>query len=103
MKRVLVVLSICLGLVVGATAMVSAKDGATLYKMCGGCHGADGSKLAMGTGVPLKGQSADELYTKMQGYKEGSYGMAKKRIMQNLVKRLNDTDMKTLADHIAGF
>lgn len=102
MKRSLCILTLCLGVFVGVTAIGFAQDGASLYKGCIGCHGADGSKLAMGTGAPLKGQSAEDLLGKLQGYKDGSYGMAKKRIMANIVKRFSEEKLTVLAEYIAG-
>ena len=80
-----------------------AADGETLYKKCIACHGADGSKKALGTGAPLKGQTAEELYTKMKGYQDGTYGDKKAAIMKRNVVKLSDEDLKTLAEYIATF
>lgn len=103
MKRTLIALSIAGALTLGMSFQAFSDDGAKLYKSCQGCHGAQGEKLPMGVGHPLKGQSADDLLRKMHGYKDGSYGDAKKAIMVNIVKRLDDAQMKILADHIATF
>ncbi|WP_126381206.1 c-type cytochrome [Desulfovibrio ferrophilus] len=78
-------------------------DGGELYKRCAGCHGADGSKQAMGVSAPLKGQCSEDLEKKMLGYLDGSYGGAKKMIMTNTLKKLSPEQIKELADHIAGF
>lgn len=100
MKRILVVMSICAALAFGISAAVAA-DGAALYKSCVGCHGADGSKVAMGVGQAVKGQKADELFKKLKGYADGSYGGAKKAVMTNLVKRYSDEEMKAMADYMS--
>lgn len=80
-----------------------ATDGKLLYKKCSACHGEDGSKKALGTGVPLKGQTAEELYTKMKGYQDGTYGGKKAAIMKRNVDKLSDEDLKALAEYIATF
>ena len=103
MKKVLSCLTICALMVALSAAFAGAVDSAKLYKRCQGCHGADGSTLAMGVGAPLKGQSSDELYTKMMGYMDGSYGENKKAIMTNILKRLSDEEIKALSDYIAAF
>ncbi|MBU1002189.1 MAG: cytochrome C [Proteobacteria bacterium] len=84
----------------GVCAFASGPD---LYARCAGCHGADGSKQAMGVSIVLKGQSAVELEKKMQGYLDGSYGGAKKMIMTNTLKKLDPEQLKELAAQIAGF
>ncbi|MFV0422798.1 c-type cytochrome [Oleidesulfovibrio sp.] len=101
MKKMITVLSLCLALGTGAAIATAAEDGASLYRKCTGCHGADGSKQPMGVGTPVKGQSADELYNKMKGYTDGSFGGSKKAVMVNILKRLDDAQIKTLADYIA--
>jgi len=103
MKKLIAIMSLCLVLGTGAAIASAAEDGASLYRMCAGCHGADGSKLAMGVGEPIKGQSAEQLYKNMKGYLDGSFGGSKKSVMINIMKRLNDEQIKTLADHIAKF
>lgn len=90
-------------LAIGLSAAPALADGAKLYKSCSGCHGSDGSKKALGVSPSLKGQSAEELEKKMLGYKDGSYGGDKKVIMTNTLKRFSPDQIKTLADHIAGF
>lgn len=103
MKRFLVALSVTGALMFGSSLYVFAEDGASLYKACQGCHGAQGEKQPMGVGSPIKGQKADEVITKLKGYKDGTYGNEKKAIMVNIIKRFNDDQIKMLADHIAAF
>ncbi len=104
MKRLFVALSLSVALLFASgVCAFAAEDGASLYKACQGCHGAEGEKLPMGVGHPIKGQSAEDLDKKMHGYKDGSYGDSKKAIMTNIVKRLTDEQIKALADHMAAF
>lgn len=103
MKRLLLVLSACL--LAGAlfAAQGLAADGKSLYARCSGCHGADGSKKALGTGVPLKGMKSADLQKAMEGYKAKTYGGDKKAMMEGQVKDLSSEDIKALADYIAAF
>ncbi len=82
---------------------VYAADGKVLYKKCSACHGEDGSKKALGTGHPLKGQTAEDLLKKMKGYQDGSYGGKKAAIMKRNLSKLTDEDLKALAEYIATF
>lgn len=80
----------------------AAEDGSALYKRaCIGCHGADGTSTAMGISAALKGQSTDELYTKLVGYKDGTFGFGKKNVMENVVRSYTEEQMRALADSIA--
>ncbi len=103
MKKMILLLSLCVVLGVGVAIAMAEEDGAALYRSCSGCHGADGSKVAMGVGKPLKGQTAEALYSSLKGYAEGTFGGPKKSVMVNIVKRLDDQQMKALADHMATF
>jgi len=85
----------------GMTALAS--DGQTLYKKCIACHGTDGSKVALKVGAPIKGQTEQELYDKMKGYQDDTYGGEKKAIMKRNVDKLTDDDLKALAAYIATF
>jgi cytochrome c len=96
------ILAVTFLLSVSMFAMASA-DGAALYAKCKGCHGAAGEKNALGVSALLKGQATGELFKKMKGYAEGSYGGEKKAIMTGQVKRLSDEEIKALADYIAKF
>ena len=82
---------------------LQAADGEVLYKKCIACHGTDGSKIALKVGVPIKGQSEEELFTKMKGYQDGTYGGGKKTLMARNVAKLNDDELKALAAYIATF
>lgn len=85
----------------GISAM--AASGGELFSGCKGCHGADGSKNALGVSNPLKGQSKEDIIKKLNGYKNESYGGAKKNIMKGQASRLSDTDIESLAEYISKF
>lgn len=86
-----------------AAVRAYAANGEAIYAKCKACHGANGEKQAMGTGDPLKGQSADDIVTKLNGYKDGSYGGSKKAIMSSQAGRLSDEEIKAVAEYISKF
>ena len=91
---------IVLGLTLTA-GMLMASDGAALYGKCAACHGKDGKNAAV-SGVAIGGEAADAVAKKLHGYKDGSFGGAKKAMMAPQVASLSDDDIKALADYIAG-
>ncbi|MGE4319443.1 MAG: cytochrome c [Deferribacterales bacterium] len=97
MKKVLFLISI---LSVSAAAMAG-PDGAALYAKCKGCHGADGSKKAMGVSPVIKDQPAADIVKKLNGYKDGTYGGAKKAMMASQAGKLSPDEIKALADYIS--
>lgn len=98
MKKISFVLSLVL-----FSSYVMADSGESLFSKCKSCHGADGSKNALGVSKPLKGQSKEDILKKLQGYKDGSYGGARKSIMKGQVSGLSEDDMKALAEYVAKF
>lgn len=82
---------------------VAKKDGSALYKSCAACHGADGSKVALGKSEVIKGWSAQKTVDALNGYKDGTYGGAMKGLMSGQVKNLSSQDIEALAEHIAKF
>ena len=99
MKYVIICLAACLMFASAAFADSSAE----LYaRNCKGCHGIDGSKVAMGMTRPLNSLSMDEVKTALDGYKAGTYGGAKKGMMERVVKPLSEEDIEALAAHIDG-
>ncbi|WP_028576023.1 c-type cytochrome [Desulfomicrobium escambiense] len=97
MKYVFVCLAACLFFAAPALA----EGPADLYaKNCKGCHGADGSKVAMGMTRPLNSLTLDEVKAALSGYKSGTYGGAKKAMMERVVKPLSDADLEALAAHV---
>lgn len=78
----------------------AAGDGAALYKRtCAGCHGQEGEKEISGT-LPIKGMTAAQLVTLLDGYKAGTQGGKTKSVMGNIAKRLNDDDRTTITNYI---
>jgi cytochrome c553 len=74
---------------------------------CASCHAANGA------GIPknyprLGGQHADYTYAQLQAFKAGQRGNDKDgkdvngRVMVDIASRLSDTQMKALADYVAG-
>jgi cytochrome c553 len=76
-------------------------DGAKLYQVCAGCHGADGSKVALGKSQIIKGWSSDKIKDALNGYKAGTYGGAMKSIMVGQVSKLGDAEIQALSEHIS--
>ncbi|WP_022851260.1 c-type cytochrome [Limisalsivibrio acetivorans] len=101
MKHLLIATALIIFIGISAFAASGAEE---LYKSkCMSCHGADGTKEALGTSAPLKGQSASDILSKLKGYADGSYGGSKKVIMKGQVGRLSEEELKSLADYIATF
>ncbi len=88
-----------LGLSITAAALFAA-DGAAIYGKCAACHGKDGKNTAI-SGVALSGDAAS-IEKKLHGYKDGSFGGAKKAMMVGQVANLSDADIKAVSAHIAG-
>ncbi len=85
-----------------ATVKSAAKvDGATLYKACASCHGADASKHALNKSQVIKGWSAQKISDALHGYKNKTYGGAMKSIMQGQAGKLSDADIEALANYIS--
>jgi cytochrome c len=97
MKKIALFLTLLLAF--AASAALAAEDGKTLFAKCASCHGADGSKTAMSKA--LKGQSSGAIVKAMQGYKAKTFGGSKKATMENMASRLDDAQIKALADYIS--
>lgn len=63
---------------------------------CAGCHGQAGEK-------GLKGKTAEQVVTALKGYQAGTYGGAKKEIMQARAAKLSDADIAGLATLVSRF
>lgn len=89
--------------ILGLTAMLSAADGAAMFQKCAACHGAKGEKAALGKSEVISGWKVDKTLDALKGYKAGTRntkGMG--AIMKGQTATLSDTDMKSLADYVAG-
>lgn len=73
------------------------------FSSCATCHGLNGEKSALGVSNILKGQTKEDILTKLKGYKNGSYGANMKGIMSGQVKNLSDSELEQLADMISKF
>lgn len=91
---------ILLGMALSAAALL-ASDGAAIYGKCAACHGKDGKNAAV-SGIAIAGESADAVAKKLHGYKDGSFGGAKKAMMTPQVATLSDDDIKAVAAYVAG-
>ena len=89
--------------IVLATLLTTAALMAANYAPCAGCHGADGSKKALGKSEAIKGWSADKTIAALKGYKDGTYGGPMKGLMKGQVVKLSDADIADLAAQIAKF
>lgn len=95
MKKV--VLSLAISAAVAMTAAAT-----PLYKTCVACHGAKAEKKALGKSHVIAGWPVDKIEKALHGYKDGSYGGAMKGVMKGQVVRLNDAQIKELAEYIHG-
>ncbi|WP_320034213.1 c-type cytochrome [Halarcobacter sp.] len=86
--------------ILGVTSLFAA-DGATLFKACATCHGANAEKSALNKSQIIKGWDAAKIEAALHGYKDGSYGGAMKGVMKGQVARLSDADIKALAGYIS--
>ena len=70
---------------------------------CASCHGVDGSGMQYGKklmGPKLFGQSADELYKKLEDFKSGR---KENMVMKGLLLHMNKDDLRKFADEIGEF
>lgn len=98
MKKMLAILTIILCF--GVTAAFAVDGGEVYQKRCAKCHrdGTESSKA--GGDVVLKGQSAQEIEMKLTGYADGTYGGAKKKVMERVAKALSGEELKAVSAHI---
>ena len=66
-------------------------------RRCASCHGIDGKGAV---GLPIFGQSAEDIYVKVLEYKNGKRANP---IMRSAVKHIADEEIKQLAQEIAEF
>ncbi|MDR0408144.1 MAG: c-type cytochrome [Campylobacteraceae bacterium] len=88
-------------LIAGAATMVSAADGATIYKRCVVCHGKSAEKVPPGGSIISATLPAEEIKKSLKLYKtDKGHGGKMKASMQVQVKPLTDEDIDTVADYI---
>lgn len=66
-------------------------------RRCASCHGIDGKGAV---GLPIFGQSAEEIYAKLNEYKEGK---RTNPIMRSAILHLGDEDFKELSQEVSEF
>lgn len=82
------------------TAILGAADGATIFKKCAACHGANGEKVALGKSKVIKDLSKEQIITAIKGFKDGTYGGSMKALMKGQVASLSDADIEAVAEYI---
>ncbi len=87
-------------LILGLTVLLSASDGAALFKKCAACHGANGEKAALGKSRIINTLPPQEIVTALRGYQDGSYGGAMKALMKGQVATLQEADIEAIASFI---
>lgn len=92
------------GLVVLTVSALAASSllagGADIYKSCAGCHGAKGEKAALGASKIISSMGKDDIAKALKGYKNDTYGGAKKGIMKGQAAKLSDAQIDELAAYI---
>lgn len=99
MKKILITAAVVL--LAGSFTNVFAADaaaGKTKYAVCAGCHGPTGAGNEALKYPKLAGQSAEQVKTKLAGYKSGELDNA---TMKAMTAGLSDADMDNLAAYIA--
>ena len=102
MKRVLCLLTLGILGLAGAQAMAeeSPLEGGQLFaERCARCHGDDGAGSPGGT-TPLHEQAVGVIIEKLNGYKAGTYGGARKSTMEGVAQNLSEMEIAALAGHI---
>ena len=74
----------------------------TRVAACMGCHMPNGSGNGPAGWPSLKGQHPEYIAAQLQRFKEGSRANDTGGMMRNLVKRMSDEEMKSVAAYIAG-
>lgn len=76
-------------------------DAKTIFSACASCHGQNGEKKALNVSNIIAGQNRDELISKMNGYKDGTYGGNMKGVMASQMKLLSSQKIEALAEYIS--
>jgi len=86
-----------------ATGVVSAQDGAALYKSktCFTCHGKDGKTPIMPGYPNIAGQNRDYALQQMTDIKSGARSNGQSAAMQGVMGLVSEEEMAALADYIA--
>jgi len=79
----------------------SSIDAQKLFQACSACHGAHAEKSALNKSKVIQGWSQEKILAALHGYKDGTYGGAMKGIMKGQALKLDDAQMKALAQYIS--
>ena len=74
----------------------------TSVAACMSCHSPNGTGNGPAGWPSLKSQHADYLVAQMQNFKQGTRGNDAGSMMRNVVARMSDAEMKSVAAYIAG-
>jgi len=88
--------------VVEKVAVITTVDGATVYKVCAGCHGSNAEKKALNKSQIIKGWDSSKTIAALNGYKDGTYGSSMKSVMKGQVSKLSDEKIKAVSEYISG-
>ena len=83
-----------------ASTSVMATEGADTFKRCTACHGHNAEKHALGRSKIINTLSKEQIIIALHGYKDGSYGGPMKGVMKGQVTKLNESQIKALAEYI---
>ncbi len=89
-------------LAMGLSVMLSAADGAGLYKKCAACHGMHGEKKALGKSDVINTMSKEELITSLKDYKAGTRntkGMG--ALMKGQVASYDEAQITAVSEYIS--
>ena len=76
-------------------------DGAALYAICAGCHGADGKTKALGKSGPIAGLATETLEADIKGYKAGTLNQHGRGGVMKGQANMSEEDMKAVAEYIS--
>jgi len=95
MKKIILLLTTVFAL------SLMANDGASLYKKCASCHGAQAQNKALNKSQIIQGWDKERLVTALKGYKDGSYGGNMKGLMKGQVASYDDAKIEAVAEYIS--
>ncbi len=84
-----------------ASAVILFDAEITFQRKCGGCHGSNGEKVALGKSQIIKGWDVEKTVAALQGYKDGTYGAAMKGLMVSQVSSFDSNEIRLLAEFIS--
>ena len=83
------------------TTSLLATNGAIIYQKCAKCHGIDGKHRAFGKSSRIAGAEAKQTIAILQIFKHMSNVDKFAKVMSKQVEKLNDADIKAVAEYIS--